>query len=132
MKKLILFISLIIGTNVNAFEAGISGGTVDKVQVAGAYIKKGKYSVDAHMGMDKKAKAMSMGIAREVLNFSDLGLKIGVGLSANKTEKTENNITTIRTYQGYDLELNYDVKKFRIRTIINSNGDIKAGIGFSF
>ena len=136
MEKLIkglLLVSLMVGlNNAYAIELGVSTGIVGKVNVAGAYVKKGKYTIDGHMGMNDKDSAVSLGIYRELVDISQLGLKVGVGLSTNKTEMLENNLKVKRVYQGYDLELNYDVKKFKLRTTINSNGDIKAGIGFSF
>ena len=134
LAKIILTVALIGGFSqyANALEAGISAGTVDKIAVYGAYIKKGKYSVDGHMGMEDTSKAMSVAVHREVFNFSDLGLTVGAGLSANQSEVIENNLTKKRTYQGYELELDYNLGKANIRTTINSNGDVKAGVGFSF
>ena len=133
LARIILVVAIIGGlSECQAFEAGISGGLIDKVGVVGAYVKKGKYTVDAHVGMEEDKQAMSVGIYRELFNFSDLGLKIGAGLSTNKVESIENNLKKKRTYQGYDLELNYDIGKFNIRSTVNSNGDIKSGIGFSF
>ena len=135
LTKIILVVAIIGGLSqcsAEAIEIGLSAGSVNKIPVAGAYVKKGKYSMDGHMGMEENKKAMSVGFYREVVDFKSLGLQIGVGLSANKTEETKYNLKESRTYQGYDLELNYDLKKFKIRTIVNSNGDVKAGLGFSF
>ena len=119
-------------SNANALEVGISGGTVNQIVVGGAYIKKGKYTLDGHIGSEIDKKATAISVTRELIDFSDLGLKIGVGLSANKSEVFKNRINTKRVYQGYDLDLNYKAGKLNIRTTINSNGDVKAGIGFDF
>ena len=135
LTKIILAVAIIGGLsqcNAQAIEVGISGGSVSDIPVAGAYVKKGKYSIDGHMGMEESKKAMSIGIYRELINLKSFGLQLGVGLSANKTEEIKYNLKKSRTYQGYDVELNYSLKQFRIRTTVNSNGDVKAGLGFSF
>ena len=113
-------------------EVGLSAGVVDSIGVAGAYIKKNKYTIDAHVGVEENKEAISVGLYRELVNLSSIGLKIGVGLSTNKSEILDNNLIKTRTYQGYDVDLNYDIGKVKLRTTINSNGDIKAGVGFSF
>ena len=138
-KKITMYLALfvivnamVMCSNANALEVGASAGTVNKLTVGGLYIKSGKYTLDGHIGSELHKKATAISVTRELIDFSELGLKIGVGLSANKSEVFKNRINTKRVYQGYDLDLNYKAGKINIRSTINSNGDVKAGIGFDF
>ena len=128
----ILAIVLTLGTVAEATEITVTAGAgmVDKVAVGGIGVKRGKYTIDAHVGMGEKKSAISVGVYRELIKFSDLG--IGVGLSANESKSLKGKIETKRTYQGYDLQLDYDFGKAQMRGTINGNGDVKVGIGFSF
>ena len=104
-------------------EVGVVNGNV----TGGVSVKRNKYTMDLHVGKGTK----SVGIAREVLTLEQLSL--GVGLSANKSETLKGNLKKVRTYQGYDLNIEYKFQnKMSIRGNINSNGDVKAGFGWSF
>ena len=140
MKKFILESAVILGvvltlglaTEAHSKEITVTAGAgmVDKVAVGGIGVKRGKYTIDGHVGMGENKSAVSVGVYRELIKFSDLG--IGVGLSANQSKELKGKIETKRTYQGYDLQLDYDFEKVKMRGTINGNGDVKVGIGFSF
>ena len=104
-------------------EVGVINGNV----TGGVSVKRNKYTVDLHVGKGTK----SVGVARELLTLDKLSL--GAGLSANKSETVKGSLKKVRTYQGYDLNIEYKFdNKMSIRGNINSNGDVKAGFGWSF
>ena len=106
-------------------EAGFVGNGV----TVGASVKRGKYTGDVHVGTGKK-KVISIGIYRDVLTLDNI--KLGVGLSANQIKSQKGKILKTTTYQGYDVQLEYGFGKYKVRGTVNSNGDVKAGFGFSF
>ena len=104
-------------------EVGVVNGNV----TGGVSVKRNKYTADVHVGKG----TTSVGVARELISLEQLSL--GAGLSANKTEVTTGKIKSVRTYQGLDLNIEYKFNnKAAIRGSINTNGDFKAGFGWSF
>ena len=93
----------------------------------GVSVKRNKYTADIHVGKG----TTSVGVARELLKLESLSL--GAGLSANKTEVTKGKVKTVRTYQAFDLNIEHKFKNnMSIRGSVNTNGDFKAGFGWSF
>ena len=104
-------------------EVGVVNGNL----TGGVSVKRNKYTADVHVGKG----TTSVGIAREVLKLGNLGL--GVGLSASETKTQTGKINSIRTYQAFDLNIeNKFENNMSIRGSINTNGDFKAGFGWSF
>ena len=102
-------------------------GVVNGNMTGGVSVKRNKYTADIHVGKG----TTSVGVARELLKLESLSL--GAGLSANKTEVTKGKIRSIRTYQAFDLNIENKFKNnMSIRGSINTNGDFKAGFGWSF
>ena len=102
-------------------------GVVNGNMTGGVSVKRNKYTADIHVGKG----TTSVGVAREVLKLGNLGL--GAGLSAGKSEETKGKIRSIRTYQAFDLNIENKFKNnMSIRGSINTNGDFKAGFGWSF
>ena len=106
-------------------EAGFVSGEV----TVGTSVKRGKYTGDVHVGTGDK-KVISVGVFRDLITLDNITL--GAGLSATEVKSQRGKIQKTVTSQGFDAQIEYGFGKYKVRGTINSNGDVKAGFGFSF